>query len=408
MSDPSDDKSSKSGSRQQQLDMLSSRSPDQPTGQSIRRILREWNEISTNQNPFWTASPINPDEPYEWHFTIRGPSGTAFEGGVYHGRLVLPTTYPMTPPTLFFLTPNGRFEVQKKVCLSATNFHPECWQPAWGIRLILDALHAFFPTPGEGAVHSLDWPDHSRRQLAEASKRFTCPVCQLSNQDIINANCTPLPPGATSPIPKVPDMPREVEKVEVPKEEPAEAPTSAEAPPEPSTHPAAHPATHPAAQTDPEVARLEEIRRRRTPQVSRADALARHRAFLQGMPSIFVFVYYLVYFLSRMCVSFLVTGAWRVVGTPSDRGRQIIPLHLILALVCVCVIGYSTWILVAFATRVFVETFFLFDVPIQQSFQQVTNPSPDQIRGLSTAERFEDFPLHPWIKAIFGALWAAV
>ena len=41
---------------------------------------------------------------FEWHFTIRGPPDTPFEGGVYHGRILLPTQYPLKPPNIMFLT----------------------------------------------------------------------------------------------------------------------------------------------------------------------------------------------------------------------------------------------------------------------------------------------------------------
>jgi ubiquitin-protein ligase len=43
-------------------------------------------------------------------------------------------------------TPSGRFEVNKKICLSISSFHPETWQPSWGIRTALLALMAFFAT----------------------------------------------------------------------------------------------------------------------------------------------------------------------------------------------------------------------------------------------------------------------
>lgn len=39
-----------------------------------------------------------------WHFTIRGPKGSPFEGGVYHGRIELPDEYPMKAPDFYFLT----------------------------------------------------------------------------------------------------------------------------------------------------------------------------------------------------------------------------------------------------------------------------------------------------------------
>ncbi|KAF3844196.1 hypothetical protein F7725_013537 [Dissostichus mawsoni] len=37
------------------------------------------------------------DNLFEWHFSVRGPPDSDFDGGVYHGRIVLPPEYPMKP-----------------------------------------------------------------------------------------------------------------------------------------------------------------------------------------------------------------------------------------------------------------------------------------------------------------------
>lgn len=44
---------------------------------------------------------------FEWHFTLRGPAGTDFAGGVYHGRILLPAEYPFKPPNIMLLTVRG-------------------------------------------------------------------------------------------------------------------------------------------------------------------------------------------------------------------------------------------------------------------------------------------------------------
>ncbi|CEM03470.1 unnamed protein product [Vitrella brassicaformis CCMP3155] len=157
--------------------------------QSIARILREQREMASHPSSHWYAAPIDLDDPYEWHFTLKGPDDTDFQGGMYHGRILLPQDYPFSPPSLYLLTPNGRFEVGKKICLSASSYHPELWQPAWGIRTILEALRAFFPTPGDGAIRSLDWDPHIRRKIAKESGGWVCPVCKKSNREIIESNC---------------------------------------------------------------------------------------------------------------------------------------------------------------------------------------------------------------------------
>lgn len=111
------------------------------------------------------------------HFTIRGAEGTDFAGGVYHGRILLPPEYPFKPPHILFLTPSGRFETNTKVCLSFSAYHPELWQPAWGIRLILEALISFLPTPADGAIGALDWSPQERKRLAVQSQHWECACC---------------------------------------------------------------------------------------------------------------------------------------------------------------------------------------------------------------------------------------
>ena len=93
-----------------------------------------------------------------------------------------PPEYPFKPPNIVFLTPSGRFETNVKVCLSFSAHHPELWQPAWGIRLILEAIISFLPTPADGAIGALDWTKEERAKLAKESVKFHCPVCCAAGQ----------------------------------------------------------------------------------------------------------------------------------------------------------------------------------------------------------------------------------
>jgi len=119
----------------------------------------------------FATSPLE-DNLFEWLFAISGPPDSEFAGGVYLGRILLPPEYPMKPPAFVFLTPNGRFETGARVCLSISQHHPEEWQPSWGVRTALTALQAFLPTPGRGAVGSLDLKPEIRRKMAAKSREF--------------------------------------------------------------------------------------------------------------------------------------------------------------------------------------------------------------------------------------------
>lgn len=63
------------------------------------------------------------------------------------------------------------------MCINLHSSLPLLQQPAWGIRLILEALISFLPTPADGALGALDWTSEERKKLARESLKFRCPVC---------------------------------------------------------------------------------------------------------------------------------------------------------------------------------------------------------------------------------------
>uniref|UniRef100_A0A3Q3A6D6 Ubiquitin-conjugating enzyme E2 J1 n=1 Tax=Kryptolebias marmoratus TaxID=37003 RepID=A0A3Q3A6D6_KRYMA len=142
---------------------------------TVKRLMKEAAELR-DPTEHYHAQPLE-DNLFEWHFSVRGPPDSDFDGGIYHGRIVLPPEYPMKPPSIILLTPNGRFEVGKKICLSISGHHPETWQPSWSIRTALIAIIGFMPTKGEGAIGSLDYTPEERRALAKKSQDFCCESC---------------------------------------------------------------------------------------------------------------------------------------------------------------------------------------------------------------------------------------
>ncbi|KAK4169132.1 ubiquitin-conjugating enzyme E2 J1 [Cladorrhinum sp. PSN259] len=154
---------------------------------TIKRILRESHELSSSPSPDLHAVPLETDL-FEWHFTLRGPPNSPFENGIYHGRIVLPPTYPLRPPSFRFLTPSGRFEVNREICLSISGHHEETWQPAWGVRTALVALRSFMETDVKGQLGGLESSESVRKRLASESRSWTCPGgcnCGKSNEAIM-------------------------------------------------------------------------------------------------------------------------------------------------------------------------------------------------------------------------------
>lgn len=152
---------------------------------TIKRILKEASELASSPSADYHAAPLETDL-FEWHFTIRGPPApSAFEGGIYHGRIVLPPAYPLKPPSFRFLTPSGRFEVNREICLSISGHHEESWQPAWGIRTALVAIRSFMDTDAKGQLGGMDAGEAVRRKLAKESREWRCGSCGRGNAEVM-------------------------------------------------------------------------------------------------------------------------------------------------------------------------------------------------------------------------------
>lgn len=148
---------------------------------STRRLLKESADLQTNPSPYFHAAPVSESNLFDWHFTLLGPPPPSpYAGGIYHGRITLPPTYPLRPPSFRFLTPSGRFEVNREICLSISGHHEETWQPAWGIRTALIALRSFMDGDAKGQVGGLDVGEEVRRAYARSSRGWRCEACEGS------------------------------------------------------------------------------------------------------------------------------------------------------------------------------------------------------------------------------------
>lgn len=103
-----------------------------------------------------------------------GNNPLLLQGGIYHGRILLPPEYPFKPPSFIMLSPNGRFETGVKICLSISSHHPEQWQPSWGVRTAITALMALFPYPGNGAIGALVREFAFREQTCKMHRHAAC------------------------------------------------------------------------------------------------------------------------------------------------------------------------------------------------------------------------------------------
>jgi ubiquitin-conjugating enzyme E2 J2 len=111
------------------------------------------------------------DNIYRWYFLVHGLVDTPYEGGVYFGKITLPENYPFAPPDFVFLTPNGRFETDKKICTTFSSYHKESFSTAWNILTMMEGLISFMTeeaTPDTG-IGSIMTSVEERQLLADMS-----------------------------------------------------------------------------------------------------------------------------------------------------------------------------------------------------------------------------------------------
>ena len=78
------------------------------------------------------------------------------------------------------LTPNGRWEVCKPICLSATSHHQETWDPNWNLRTLVIALRGhMISQPNE--IGGILTSSETQKAFARSSKQWSCPICGASH-----------------------------------------------------------------------------------------------------------------------------------------------------------------------------------------------------------------------------------
>jgi len=108
-----------------------------------------------------------------WYFIVHDLQDTPFEGGVYYGKIKLPTEYPLKPPDFYFITPNGRFETNKKICTTFSSYHQETYASTWNIMSMMQGLISFMTDPPSSletrGIGYIETTDEKKRELAKES-----------------------------------------------------------------------------------------------------------------------------------------------------------------------------------------------------------------------------------------------
>ncbi|TMS33875.1 hypothetical protein L596_001564 [Steinernema carpocapsae] len=137
---------------------------------ATQRLKKDYQRLLKDPVPYVRAAPL-PSNILEWHYVVEGSPDTPYEGGYYHGKLVFPIDFPFKPPSIYMITPSGRFQTNTRLCLSISDYHPDTWNPAWTVSTIINGLLSFMneSTPTLGCVTT---SEAEKRAFAKKSLAF--------------------------------------------------------------------------------------------------------------------------------------------------------------------------------------------------------------------------------------------
>jgi ubiquitin-conjugating enzyme E2 J2 len=146
----------------------------------LARLRKEYKNFESP--PYIRAAPLETNM-QEWRFVLQGPPDSPYENGMYMGKVRFPDDYPFKPPSIYMLTPNGRFETDRRLCLSMSDFHPETWVPTWSVATILNGVLSFMleTSPTTGSVETTLAEKH---RLRAASVAWNAKECVAANMHV--------------------------------------------------------------------------------------------------------------------------------------------------------------------------------------------------------------------------------
>jgi ubiquitin-conjugating enzyme (huntingtin interacting protein 2) len=93
------------------------------------------------------ANPVDDKNLRVLRGSIRGPSDTPYDGGVFHVDITIPPSYPFEPPKMKFATKIWHPNVSSQTGAICLDILKDQWSPALTIKTALLSLQALLSTP---------------------------------------------------------------------------------------------------------------------------------------------------------------------------------------------------------------------------------------------------------------------
>lgn len=108
-----------------------------------KRLINEQSRLQKSKLGFAQIYP-NENNPMEFHFLLKGHDDSEYKGGYYIGKIKIDKEYPAKAGDFMMLTPSGRFDINKNICLSNSAYHQDEHTPLWSIENMVVGMASIF------------------------------------------------------------------------------------------------------------------------------------------------------------------------------------------------------------------------------------------------------------------------
>jgi ubiquitin-protein ligase len=136
-----------------------------------KRIGAEIKKMNENRDPSYQ---IIQDEKHKFtfYFMFCGDPTSSYNNGRYIAKIMLPNDYPQNPGDFYMLTPSGRFNVDRKICLTISAYHKDSWSAIWSINKMVIAFMSIFNSDDTHGISHIKETDHERKIKAHDSLNY--------------------------------------------------------------------------------------------------------------------------------------------------------------------------------------------------------------------------------------------
>jgi len=111
-----------------------------------------------------------------WYAVIHDLKDTEYEKGVYLMKIFVPDKYPLSPCDFQFLTPSGRFDINRKLCTSFSGYHKDLYSASWNLVSMCCGFISFMnddaSKPESKGIGSIVSTIEYKKQIAKESRNY--------------------------------------------------------------------------------------------------------------------------------------------------------------------------------------------------------------------------------------------